>query len=139
MEEENKNSDSTKVAVDFNSGKNGIVQVNADPRLEKLVKLIATPDENGDIIKGYRVQIFFDTDKNKTDREKAKFKTRYGNSMPCYVEYKAPNYRIKVGDFRSEIDAERFKQGLLSVFPTAFVVKEKIKLPTLPNIGGNEN
>ncbi|MCB0476912.1 MAG: SPOR domain-containing protein [Crocinitomicaceae bacterium] len=122
-----KKKDSTKKSLNFNSGKSGNIQVKVDPRVNGLIKHNA---EDGEIW-GYRVQIFFDKSKEDTDREKAKFKTRYGHSVECYVEYKAPNYRVKVGDFRTEIEAENFKQDLLGVFPTAFVVKEKIKLPKL--------
>lgn len=140
MESSNKiEGDSSKVKVNFNSDKKGNVNVKVDPRVKQLITKMATCNDEGGCIDGYRVQIFFDTDKSKTNSEKARFKTRYGNSISCYVEYKAPNYRIKVGDFRTEIEAEKYKQSLLSVFPTAFVVQEKIKLPSLGNNSGNED
>lgn len=132
-----KKNDTLKKALNFHSKKVGAVQISVDNRVNGLIKYNAEKGE----IEGYRVQIFFDKSKEDTDREKAKFKTRYGHNIECYVEYKAPNYRIKVGDFRTEIEAENFKQDLLGVFPTAFVVKEKIKLPRLTIVeeGSNED
>lgn len=119
--------DTTKRQLHFENTKTGEVNLKVDRRVNGLIEYNAKSGE----IDGYRVQIFFDKSKDNTDREKAKFKTRYGHEIECYVEYKAPNYRIKVGDFRTEIEAENFKQDLLGVFPTAFVVKDKIKLPRL--------
>jgi hypothetical protein len=124
-------SDTTKRKVDFNARQKGQVKVDVDGRVARLIKHISTPDEEGNCCSGYRVQIFFDNNKQITNQEKSKFKTRYGNNIGCYTEYKAPNYRIKVGDFRTEIEAENFKQRLISVFPTAFVVKDKIHMPKL--------
>lgn len=132
--EKSTNRDTTKKQLDFNSGVRGKVNVKIDSRVNGLIKYNAEADNDGGKIWGYRVQIFFDKSKDNTDREKAKFKTRYGHGIECYVEYKAPNYRIKVGDFRTEIEAEHFKQDLLGVFPTAFVVKDKIRLPKLAKL-----
>lgn len=123
--------DTTKRSLQFGQTKTGKVDVKVDPRVNALLKYAAEEDPDGGKIWGYRVQIYFDKSKENIDKEKAKFKTRYGHGTGCYVQYKAPNYRLKVGNFRTEIEAENFKQDLLGLFPTAFVVKEKIKLPKL--------
>jgi len=140
MMEEKEKIDTTKRKVDFNAEKKGEVTIEADSRVPKLIhKLGEEGRDGGYTIPGYRVQIFFDKDKSKTNQEKSKFKIRFGNSIGCYVEYKAPNYRIKVGNFRTEIDAERYKQKILGIFPTAFVIKEKIKLPEISIETEDEN
>lgn len=123
--------DTSKRKLFFGNSKTGHAKISVDQRVNGLIKYVAEPGPDNEKILGYRVQIFFDKSKENTDREKAKFKTRYGHEVGCYVQYKAPNYRIKVGDFRTEIDAENFKQNLLGIFPTAFVVQEKIRLPRL--------
>ena len=125
------NGDTSTRKLYFGETKTCHTSISVDQRVNGLIKYVAEPGPDNEKIWGYRVQIFFDKSKENTNKEKAKFKTRYGHEVGCYVQYKAPNYRIKVGDFRTEIDAENFKQKLLGIFPTAFVVKEKIRLPRL--------
>lgn len=138
--EEKTFSDTAKSSLNYQNKSVGNIEITEDERIAKLVKKIGEKEEDGKRkIMGYRVQVFFDKSKDNINREKNKFKLRYGNSIGCYVEYKAPNYRIKVGNFRTEIDAERYKQSILGVFPTAFVVNEKILLPTINLNSGDEN
>jgi len=54
------------------------------------------------------------------------------------MDYSAPNYRVRVGNFRTELEAEALKQELIGIFPTALVVADKIQLPELgPVVTGN--
>ena len=53
----------------------------------------------------------------------------------AYIYYSAPNYRVRVGNFRTELEAEALKFELIAIYPTAIVVGDKIQLPDLtPNI-----
>jgi hypothetical protein len=47
------------------------------------------------------------------------------------VVFNAPNYVLKVGDFRAELEAERIKDNLFKDFPTSFIVKELVNLPRI--------
>jgi hypothetical protein len=48
-----------------------------------------------------------------------------------YLMFQSPYYKVRVGDFRTRMDAEGFKQKLLDEFPDAFVVKDEINFPEL--------
>ena len=54
--------------------------------------------------------------------------------MSTYVEYNAPYYYLKVGNFRSHLEAVRLKSELDDKFPTSFIVNEKIFLPPLEKL-----
>ena len=48
-----------------------------------------------------------------------------------YTNYNTPNFFLKVGDFRTRLEAEKIKSEIEAEFPTSFVVREKINLPRL--------
>jgi len=45
--------------------------------------------------------------------------------------FQSPYYKVRVGDFRSRMDAEGFKQKIINDFPDSFVVKDEINFPEL--------
>ena len=81
-------------------------------------------------IKGYRVKIHFGADKNKAKEIKAKFMAQFP-TMAAYEKYDQPNFNIRVGDFRTKLEAYKFLKELQSEFPSAFIVQDEIELPGL--------
>ncbi|OFY82434.1 MAG: hypothetical protein A3F72_20780 [Bacteroidetes bacterium RIFCSPLOWO2_12_FULL_35_15] len=81
-------------------------------------------------IKGYRVKIHFGADKNKANEIKAKFSTLYPD-VPAYAKYDQPNFNIRVGDFRSKLEAYKFLKEIQIEFPSAFIVQDDIEFPRL--------
>ena len=79
---------------------------------------------------GYRVQIFYGSDRREVFNEQSKF----NNSFPelnTYITYKQPNYYLRVGDFRTRLEAQRLMSELRPLFPTLFIFREKINAPNL--------
>lgn len=127
--------DSTKaqpVKLDY-TAKKGKVSVHKDARLDKLDDFVRSGEETveGVKINGFRIVIFFDQDKSVVSQQRANFLARYSEHR-AYVDYMAPNYRVRVGNFRTRLAAEGLKADLLAYFPTAVVVADRIQLPTLP-------
>ena len=110
----------------------GQVEIIRDPKLDILVKRqgLPIPPATSPQINGYRLQIFFDTDRKSVESARAKFIAMHPK-IDTYMIYNAPNYILKVGDLRSSYEAERLKSNVVSTFPTAFVVKEKVNLPRI--------
>ena len=50
-----------------------------------------------------------------------------------YKLYQRPSWKIRVGNFYREIDAQELLQAVREFFPEAFVVSDKIELPDLPD------
>lgn len=116
----------------FSFSQKGEVEVIKDARIEALIKQEGAiiPPATAPQIVGYRIQLFFDSNKTSVDEARTKFI----NSFPkidTYVAYTAPNYFLKVGDFRTQNDAEKIKSAIDAQFPTSFIVKEKINLPRI--------
>ncbi len=81
-------------------------------------------------IKGYRVKIHFGADKNKAKEIKAKFLSQFPD-IAAYEKYDQPNFNIRVGDFRTKLEAYRLLKELQQEFPAAFIVQDEIELPEL--------
>ncbi len=83
-------------------------------------------------IKGYRVKIHFGSDKSKAKEVKAKFISKFPD-VPAYEKYDQPNFNIRVGDFRTKLEAYKFLKQLSADFPSAFIVQDDIDFPSIEN------
>ncbi len=81
-------------------------------------------------IKGYRIKIHFGADKNKAKEIKADFITKYPD-VPAYEKYDQPNFNIRVGDFRTKLEAYKFLKQVQADFPASFLVQDEIEMPKL--------
>jgi hypothetical protein len=106
--------------------------VNRDPKVDQLVKNQSQifPPSTVPQINGYRLQINMDSEKATIDSERSKFVSLFPK-VDTYVEYSAPNYFLKVGDFRTLMEVEGMKAECLSQFPMSMVIKERINLPRI--------
>lgn len=110
----------------------GNIEIRKDYRIDQLVKEKSKiiPPATTQQISGYRIQLFFDTEKINVDAARTKFIEMYPE-IESNVIYKAPNYFLKVGNFRTYLEAEKIKSTLDKDFPTNYILKEKINIPPL--------
>jgi hypothetical protein len=121
----------TFILVNIGFGQ-GNVEVIKDARIENLIKKQGeiVPPATSVQIYGYRLQVFFDSDKTKVDEARMRFSKSYPK-IETYVSYSAPNYFLRVGDFRNSSDADRLKAELGAEFPASFIVQERVNLPRI--------
>lgn len=81
-------------------------------------------------IPGYRVQIYFGVNRPKASEVKLDFAGRFPE-VSAYLTYQQPNYKVRVGDFRSRYEALRFLKSIEGLYPTVFVVPDEVRLPPL--------
>lgn len=81
-------------------------------------------------VKGYRVQIHFGADREKAKEIKGKFMQAY-NSSVAYEKYEQPNFKIRVGDFRTRTEAFKFLKLISPDFSSSFIVQDEIELKEL--------
>lgn len=113
--------------------KPGTVAVTADAKIDSLLsKRHAMNREaaRGSFISadGFRVQIFSGSERSNAYAEQARFKSLYP-LVGTYMSYNQPNYKLRVGDFRTRMEAEKFMHALRPAFPSRFIFSEKINLP----------
>lgn len=79
---------------------------------------------------GFRIQIFSGSSRANAE----KVKDQLIHELPefsnrIYLKYQAPNYKIRVGNYYHEIDAQKDLKILESKYEGIFVVREQIRLP----------
>ncbi|NNJ55496.1 MAG: SPOR domain-containing protein [Bacteroidia bacterium] len=83
-------------------------------------------------ISGYRIQIAFSSNMSKANASKTKFRSSFPEyANRTYSLYQQPYWKIRVGDFYREIDAQKLLAEVRVKFPNAFVVRDYIKRPKL--------
>lgn len=117
-----------------------ISEVNMSPEMEWLLEYEApeAPRKSGNI--GYRVQIFADsnqqTAKNEARTKQRSMATRFPQ-YPTYVTFKSPYWRVKVGDFVRQDEAEEAASVIRRAFPSfardVRVVRDIINVPKNAN------
>lgn len=103
----------------------GKITLIQDRKIEELVAKHIEINSKAPV-KGYRVKIHFGADKNKAKEIKAKFMVQFP-TVAAYEKYDQPNFNIRVGDFRTKLEAYKFLKALQSEFPSAFIVQDEIE------------
>jgi hypothetical protein len=106
----------------------GKVEVIQDPKLNQVSSNYKKLNLQNAPIDGFRVQIFFESGPNSKSTATAKmnsFQTLYPE-VKTYLSYKEPYYRVRVGNFRTLIEAVGFQKQISDEYPNAYTVKDKI-------------
>ena len=109
--------------------------IYTDPRIDELVELHISYNEEFPILEGYRIQLFMESGNEaltKAEDVKEKFEDRY-DKIPAYITFGEPYYRVRVGDFRTRLEAEKFLDRINRVYRNAWVTLDIINLPVLHN------
>jgi hypothetical protein len=106
--------------------------VKQEEGVERLMELYRQHNRT-EGMQGFRVQIYTasgNRSKLLTEREKATFDAAFPE-MRSYITYDEPYYKLRVGDFRSRIDAEKFLREISPRYLGSMVVTDKINFPRL--------
>ncbi len=83
-------------------------------------------------IQGFRIQIYFGSDMYKADEQRNKFILEHPEyAEQVYRKYERPYWKIRVGNFYREIDAQNLLMILEKDFDSVFIVKDNLELPPL--------
>ncbi len=79
---------------------------------------------------GYRIQIYFGSERAKAQEIKTDFVSAFPQ-VGAYLVYHQPNFKVRVGDFGSRLEAQGFLKKLGDRYTTAFIVNDDVRLPDL--------
>ena len=111
----------------------GGVVLRKDPRVDSLVQKqieindLTTRDARRNV-PGFRIQVINSPDRNKVYAAKVKVYEEFPDLKP-YLLYQAPNYKLKVGNFKTQEEAEQAMQQLSRLFPSGlYVIRDIIEI-----------
>lgn len=108
-------------------------QIIQDSRIDVLLQhhIVMNKRRNG--MEGYRLEIFFNSDYNAKEKAlevKTEFLKKYPD-LNAYIQFQAPNFRVRIGNFRTKSDASKVKEQIKRDYPNAFRVDDIIQFPEL--------
>lgn len=115
--------------------KRGHTEVAGDVAVEQLVKKHIEFNEQLRTIPGFRIQIASLSGSNSKSNA-FNLKEQVSNAFPeqqVYVIYDEPNFRVKVGDFRTRLEAYAFLQQLKATHSGTIVKDNIYPIPLDPN------
>jgi hypothetical protein len=112
------------------NNKDSTVIITRDSKFDEVVAKQKELNIMTPTMHGYRIQIYFGSIRQKGEELKLDFMGKYSN-VPAYFSYQQPNYKVRVGDFRTRFEAQKFMSELEGKYPTLFIVPDEVKLPSL--------
>jgi hypothetical protein len=115
------------------------VVVEKDPRIDQLVRKQieineVTTRESRRYVQGFRIQVMNSPDRGKVFAAKARVYEQFPDWKP-YLLYQSPNYKLRVGNFKTQDEAQDAMKQLSKLFPSGlYVIPDviELKLSDLP-------
>ncbi|MDR2130566.1 MAG: SPOR domain-containing protein [Odoribacteraceae bacterium] len=115
-------------------GTRGEVQIAGDPRVEQLLNLMIAVNKRRNVFPGYRVQLFSaNTSRVKIDSLQ-RYVSRFEEQFPgvrTYLQYVDPDFKIRVGNFKTKIEAIPLLKKIRKKYPSSYIVRDMIHLKDL--------
>ena len=96
----------------------------------KILNLTAKYDEYNrkkEFTDGYRIQITYTDIRSDAYKSKGQMYKDFPD-IKSYVEYEEPSYKLRIGDFKTRLEATFYMQQVTPLYPGAFIVKDKIRI-----------
>jgi len=116
--------------IDTSNADTGRVEIIQDSKIAALVKKHIAINKRQKGIPGYRVQIFFGSKRKDALEVKADFLNKYPD-INAYTKYDEPYFKVRVGDYRTQLKAQKCQNQISGDFPNAFIVEDLIRQPFL--------
>lgn len=113
----------------FSQESNLIIHQSSD--IERLLQKHIKVNEIHPYTNGYRVQLYSvggANSKEKANTYKNEFLAIFPETL-VYVIYQAPYFKVRIGNFRTQIEALAYLQQIKLTYPFAFVVIDEIEVP----------
>lgn len=112
----------------------GTLVVKQDKRLTLLLDLHKTKSMEKQGFEGFRIQIYsessIDSGIDKAEEFQREFKERFPD-LRVYLKYFDPDFKIRVGNFRSKIECEKTLKRVKLYYPSCYTVRTFIAFKDL--------
>lgn len=105
----------------------GTISINDQAGATQLVEKHIYFNKEHSELPGYRIQILSSTSLGDVKSAKSAFLQKFPD-MKANIEYEAPNYKLRIGNYTNRFDANRDMQEVLIYYPNAFIAKSKINI-----------
>ena len=107
-------------SVTFASAQQGDIKIEQDDKIVDLLDIYKTYNESSEY---YRIQVGFGS-YAKAQRIKSEVEIDFP-SMRSKIDFDSPTYRVRLGRFKTKLEAERKFKEVRSKYPDAMLLKPK--------------
>ena len=101
--------------------------LHVNKRLDAILDTIAMRNKSVKFTNGFRIQIYVGNDRRSADDAKIYTYQKYPEIFP-YLSYQQPIYKVKIGDFLSRMDAERYYSDIKDLYPSAMILPDRVEI-----------
>jgi len=101
--------------------------VKEDMKIANLATKYEEYNRKKEFTDGYRIQIMYTDIRSDAYKNKGQMYKDFPD-LKSYVEYEEPSYKLRIGDFKTRLEATFFMQQVTPLYPGAFIVKDKIRI-----------
>lgn len=101
------------------------VQYDKEPIIDTIEQAYQDAWRSVRTIEGYRIQLIAASSKKNAQSVYDEFSTSFPE-VSAYLSYMEPTFRVRVGNFKTRLDAYRFWKRIQYQFPGAFITKDRI-------------
>ncbi len=105
--------------------KNPNLTVHQDSSLTRLTADYKNYNRLKDVTDGFRIQVTYTDIRSEAYNSKGQMYKEFPE-LKSYVEYDQPYYKLRLGDFKTRLEATYYLQQVIILYPGAFIVKDKI-------------
>ncbi len=112
----------------------GKVNIISENNTEAIISKHIQVNQKAKGVPGYRIQVFFVSGTDAKNQAN-KLKTELLNAFPSFeshVVYEEPFFKIKIGDFRTKLEAYKLFKIIQMSYPSAFIVEDLVLYENLP-------
>lgn len=88
------------------------IQLNEDPKIAQLFRNWTNSNRANPHVDGWRVQVMATTDRQQVEEARTRFRSQYPD-VPADFVHEKPYYKLRVGAFRSRLEAQAFLETLV--------------------------
>ncbi|ASV29500.1 SPOR domain-containing protein [Maribacter cobaltidurans] len=99
----------------------GKISIDQDAQIAELLEIYKKNLDNNDY---YRIQVGFVSNNAKAQEIKSNVEIDFPD-LPSQIDFDSPTYRIRVGRFKSKLEAERKFNEVRKKYPNAMLLKPK--------------
>ncbi len=96
-------------------------------RLNLVLDTLARRNRSMKYMRGYRIQVYTGRKRPEADAAKIYVYQTFPQLNP-YLTYRQPTYQLRVGDFVTRTEAEKYFETLKNQYPAAVIVADRVEI-----------
>ena len=103
--------------------KESTIEINMQEGISELMERNQQINLLKEGIEGFCVQIYLGNSREKAQKIKYRFMKKFPQIKSVSYERVSPNWKVKVGKFRTKLEAEKLKNFIISEYPNCFITE----------------